>query len=185
MVRRLRLGYPNGSLYKKPGEATYTVDLSRLKHKTRCASALKGLGVPPSCLSTASSPPALARSRFYGPQISTLPATIQPFVEAYEQSIVFEMTGDNPYLFSQASSWQYGHSSSAWTQLVKGCFQRHAGVACPPKLLRASFCTFLRAADGVDDELLESCAKYASALPPSLCTPMRANDSVERLVAGP
>ena len=94
-----------------------------------------------------------------GPQISTLPAAIQPFVEAYEQSIVFEMTGENPYLFSQASHWQYGHSSSAWTQLVKGCFQRHAGVACPPKLLRASFCTFLRAADGVDDELLESCAK--------------------------
>ena len=35
VVRRLRLGYPNGSLYKKPGESTYTVDLSRLKHKTR------------------------------------------------------------------------------------------------------------------------------------------------------
>ena len=85
-------------------------------------------------------------------------------MDAYERSIAFELTGDNPYLFSQASSWQYGHSSSAWTQLVKVCFQRHAGVACPPKLLRASFCTFLRAADGVDDELLESCAKYASLI---------------------
>ena len=34
VVRRLRLGV-GGSLYKKPGEATYTVDLSKLRHKTR------------------------------------------------------------------------------------------------------------------------------------------------------
>ena len=27
------------------------------------------------------------------------------------------------------------------------------------QLLRASFCTYLRSAEGVDDELLESCAK--------------------------
>lgn len=33
VVRRLRLGV-GGSLYKKQGEATYTVDLSRLRHKT-------------------------------------------------------------------------------------------------------------------------------------------------------
>ena len=33
-MRRLRLGHPNGSLYKCPGQSTYTVDLSRLKHKT-------------------------------------------------------------------------------------------------------------------------------------------------------
>ena len=102
---------------------------------------------------------ASSRSRFYGPQISTLPAAIQPFVEAYEATLVFEPTGDNPYLFPMASSYQYGHSSSAWTQLVKSCFQRHAGKPTPPKLLRASFCTYLRSADGIDDELLESCAK--------------------------
>ena len=114
-----------------------------------------------------SSPPSLARplcradaalSVTDGPQVSTLPAAIQPFVEAYEASLVFEFTGPNPYLFSMASSYQYGHSSSAWTQLVKRCFERHAGVACPPKLLRASFCTYLRASEGVSDELLESCA---------------------------
>jgi len=33
VVRRLRLGI-GGSLYKKPGEASYTVDLSKLRHKT-------------------------------------------------------------------------------------------------------------------------------------------------------
>mgnify|MGYP006191119067 CR=1 FL=1 len=93
-----------------------------------------------------------------GPQISTLPATIQPFVEAYEASIVFEVTGDNPYLFSMASSYQYGQSSSGWSQLVKACFLRHAGVAAPPKQLRASFCTFLRPSENIDPELLSSCA---------------------------
>ena len=103
--------------------------------------------------------PLLARSRFYGPQVSTLPAGIQPFVEAYERPLALEPTGDNPYLFSMASSYQYGHSSSAWSQVVKACFQRHAGIACPPKQLRASFCTYLRSAEGIDDELLESCAK--------------------------
>ena len=96
--------------------------------------------------------------RSYGPQVSTLPLTIQPWVEAYEASIELELTGDNPYLFSMASSWERGLSSSAWTQLVKGVFERWSGVACPPKQLRASFCTYLRSADGVSEELLQSCA---------------------------
>ena len=58
-------------------------------------------------------------------QISTLPAAIQPFVEAYEESLAFECTGDHPYLFSTAASYQYGLTSSAWTHLVKGVFARH------------------------------------------------------------
>ena len=66
--------------------------------------------------------------------MSTLPAGIQPFVEAYEQSLVWEpFVGDNPYLFPLASSHQYGQSSSGWTQLVKSVFERYAGVAVPPK----------------------------------------------------
>ena len=79
-------------------------------------------------------------------------------MEGYEASLMFEHTGDHPYLFPMASSYQYGQSSSGWTQLVKSVFQRHAGIACPPKQLRASFCTYLRSADGIDDELLESAA---------------------------
>ena len=70
-----------------------------------------------------------------------------------------EMLPPNPYLFPLATDWERGHSSSGWTQLVKSVFKRHAGIATPPKLLRASFCTYLRSAEGVDDELLESCAK--------------------------
>ena len=66
--------------------------------------------------------------------MSTLPAGIQPFVEAYEQSLVWEpFVGDNPYLFPLASSHQYGQSSSGWTQLVKSVFERYAGVPVPPK----------------------------------------------------
>ena len=125
----MRLGI---SLYKKQGEATYTVDLSTLRHKT---------------------------SRFYGPTIHTLPEAIQPWVEEYERSIELEYKPDNVYLFPMATDWSRGHSSSSWTALVKACFLRHAGIATPPKQLRASFCTYLRSADGVDDELLESCAK--------------------------
>ena len=104
-------------------------------------------------------------SRFYGPQISTLPLSIQPFVEAFEESLVFEPVGENPYLF-HTSSYQYGQSSSGFCQLVKACFQRHTGIACPPKQLRASFCTFLRShEEGVDEELRESVAKAMYALP--------------------
>ena len=119
-------------MYKKQGEATYTVDLSTLRHKT---------------------------SRFYGPTIHMLPEAIQPWVEEYERSIELEYKPDHVYLFPMATDWSRGHSSSSWTALVKACFLRHAGIATPPKQLRASFCTYLRSADGVDDELLESCAK--------------------------
>ena len=126
-MRRLRLGI-GGSLYKKPGEQTYTVDLSKMRHKTRCvatervaSSQLRVLGPCRRVACPARRVSRASRSRFYGPQISTLPATIQPFVEEYEASLVFEFTGDNPYLFSMASSYQYGQSSSAWSQLVKVC----------------------------------------------------------------
>ena len=96
-----------------------------------------------------------SRSRFYGPTIHTLPPAIGVWVDEYVRSIEMDFKPDNIYLFSMATDWTRGHSSSAWTQVVKSCFLRHSGVACPPKLLRASFCTYLRSADGVDDELLE------------------------------
>jgi hypothetical protein len=131
VIRRLRLG-EGGSIYKKGEDELYTVDLSSLKHKT---------------------------SRFYGPSVSSLPSAIGEWVAKYEQSIVFEMLPPNPYLFSLASDWNRGMSSSQWCSFVKAIFLKHAGVATPPKLLRASFCTHLRSSDGVDDELLESCAK--------------------------
>ena len=95
----------------------------------------------------------------YGPQVSTLPDSIGVWVARYEESIVFEITGENPYLFSMSSSWERGLSSSAWTQAVKAVFERWAGVPAPPKQLRAAFCTYLRSSDdAVDEELLASAA---------------------------
>ena len=199
VVRRLRLG-AGGTLYKKAGEAEYTVDLSKLRHKTRflvipgleysgyttLLDAFTNTPVPPISLSS--------RSRFYGPQLSSLPESIGVWVAEYEKSIALEMAGPNSYLFPLSTDWGRGHSSSGWTQLVKviyyhtlrlrarlsectasshnprtrvcsssphtqAVFLKHAGVATPPKMLRASFCTHLRSAEGVDDELLESCAR--------------------------
>ena len=108
---------------------------------------------------TRASTPRLARNGSYGPQVSTLPDSIGVWVARYEESLVFEMTGENPYLFSMSSSWERGLSSSAWTQAVKAVMERWAGVPAPPKQLRAAFCTYLRSSDdAVDEELLASAA---------------------------
>jgi hypothetical protein len=53
VVRRLRLGV-GGSLYKRLDESSYTVDLSRMKHKTTRLCAARGS--PPH-------PPLLCRAR--------------------------------------------------------------------------------------------------------------------------
>ena len=113
------------------------------------------------------------RSRFYGPIVHTLPAAIAPWVDEWVKLTEWDMPPEKPYLFSMATDWERGHSSSSWTSCVKACMLRHAAVACPPKQLRASFCTFLRShEEGVDEELRESVAKAMCArlLPlPLLC----------------
>ena len=145
------------SLYQKPGETAYTVDLSKMKHKVRLrvARARGRAPAPPFHRSLCGQ-----TTRFYGPVLSTLPESIGDWVSEYEQSIAFEMKPEQPYLFSLASDWERSHSSSSWCQLVKSVMLRHAGVAAPPKLMRAVFCTSLRSAEGVDEELLKSCAQY-------------------------
>lgn len=62
------------------------------------------------------------------------------------------------YLFSTGTDHRQ-LSSSQWTSLVKGCFQRHspAHVATPPKLLRASFVCWLRSSSTAP-EILKSAA---------------------------
>ena len=67
----------------------------------------------------------ISLSRFYGPQVSSLPNSIGTWVEEYEKSVAFEVTGPNPYLFPLTTDWGRGHSSSGWTQLVKQVFLRH------------------------------------------------------------
>ena len=58
------------------------------------------------------------------------------------------------YLFSTGSDRRQ-LSSTQWTSLVKSCFQRHSPthVACPPKLLRASFVCWLRSSDTAPEVL--------------------------------
>ena len=73
-----------------------------------------------------------------GPSISSLPESIGEWVAAYEKSLEFEFLPPNPYLFSLASAWDRGMSSSQWTQFIKSVFQRHAGISVPPKLLRGN-----------------------------------------------
>jgi hypothetical protein len=64
---------------------------------------------------------------------------IQPWVDEWVALIEFDMPPDKPYLFSMATDWERGHSSSSWTALVKATFMRHAGIACAPKVrLRAA-----------------------------------------------
>jgi hypothetical protein len=103
------------------------------------------------------------------------------WVARYEDSICWEMTGEHPYLFCMTSSWGRGLSSSAWTQAVKSTFERWTGVPAPPKLLRASFCTYLRSSDeAVDEELLASAAhamkhQVSATRMPSLALTTRAS----------
>ena len=99
------------------------------------------------------------------------------------------MKPEQPYLFSLASDWERSHSSSGWCQMVKAVMLRHAGVAAPPKLMRAVFCTYLRSAEGVDEELLKSCAhamkhQQASLLLPPPPSPLSSNPCTMQTLPG-
>ena len=84
-------------------------------------------------------------------------------LNAWLSHLQFDFTADDcPYLFHVERDAARCVGSSQWSQMVKSCFQRHAGVATPPKLLRSSFVTWLK--DTVDDspnasEILKSAAK--------------------------
>ena len=74
------------------------------------------------------------RSRFYGPIVHTLAPAIAPWVDEWMSLIEFDMPPEKPFLFSLATDWERGHTSSSWTAVVKAAFERHAGVPCPPKV---------------------------------------------------
>ena len=69
---------------------------------------------------------------------------------------------DTPYLFHPQGDTRRVVGSSQWSAVVKAAFQKHAGVACAPKLLRSSFITWLKdSVDGSSDanETLKAAAK--------------------------
>jgi hypothetical protein len=102
-------------------------------------------------------------SRFQGPTIQTLSAMLtEPLNDYLSATLQYEsVENDTPYLFHPQGDTRRCVVSSQWSQMVKATFSKHAGVACPPKLLRASFITWLKdtTADSADaGEVLKSAA---------------------------
>ena len=112
MLAQLRLNHT----LKKKAAGGYMIDLSRQRdgHKT---------------------------SRFYGPFAASLPDALTPVLDKYCAVLEFDDVGETgPYLFHPPQgSVDRAMESSAWSQWVSRCFQRHAGVAIAPKTLRSIF----------------------------------------------
>ena len=116
VVRKLRLGVT----LKKEASGSYTLDMTSARYKT---------------------------SRFYGPSITSMSALLQEPLDLYLGALTFETAGnEQPYIFYPTSDTTRCLPSSQWSAVVKACFKKHSPgkVAPPPKLLRASFITWLR-----------------------------------------
>ena len=93
---------------------------------------------------------------------------VAPLVDQYLESkaamleLDFHFQGDEPhegrYLFSTGSDHR-AYTISQWTKAIKAAFGRHSPnqESPPPKLLRASFITFLRSSERAP-EVLRSAA---------------------------
>ena len=130
VTRRLRLGMT----LKRSGEG-YTLDLTSARsHKT---------------------------SRFYGPSISSMSAMFNEPLSLYLTDLEYTSAGNlTPYLFHPTDDTSRCVTSSQWSGVVKAALKKHSPtrVAPPPKLLRASFITWLR--DSTDaPEVLKAAAK--------------------------
>ena len=112
MLAQLRLNHT----LKKKAVGGYMIDLSKQRdgHKT---------------------------SRFYGPFAASLPDALTPVLDKYCAVLEFDDVSETgPYLFHPPQgSIDRAMESSAWSQWVSRCFQRHAGVAIAPKTLRSIF----------------------------------------------
>eukprot|EP00966_Prymnesium_polylepis_P070471 1637620-Prymnesium_polylepis.1 len=129
IVRLLRLG---GSLKKE--KDGFVLDLTATKlHKT---------------------------SRFHGPSITTISPLLNEQLSAMCTQLTFDNVeeGKQPYLWHVASDATRPVASSAFTKMVKDAFLKYGGKATPPKVLRASFITWLRQATDAP-EVLKAAAK--------------------------
>jgi hypothetical protein len=95
--------------------------------------------------------------------ITTMSSMLNSPLRLWLTQVEFDSVGtESPYLFYQSGDPSRNLPSGQWTQLVKSIFQKHAGVPCPPKLLRASFITWLR--DSTDaPSILKAAAKVRVA----------------------
>jgi hypothetical protein len=118
VIRLLRVG----STLLKESDGSYTLNLTQMKQHTT--------------------------SRFTGPSISSLTPLISVQLNEMLTQIEYDNVAlcDKPYLWHVQSDCSRPVSSSAFTKMVKDAFQRHAGKATPPKVLRSIFIT-VRALD--------------------------------------
>ena len=100
-------------------------------------------------------------SKFYGPSVTTMSPLLTEPLNCFLNDLQFDGEEAAPYLFHPQGDMRRCVGSSQWSATVKACFRKHAGIACPPKLLRSSFITWLK--DTVHDnpnasEILKSAA---------------------------
>ena len=102
-----------------------------------------------------SQPNAHKTSAVFGPSRTTMGAAVVKWIDAYLDLCdkVHGATDDRRYLFPADDCATAPLTPTAWTRLVKACFQRHAGVPLAPKDVRASFITFLKSDDHGNDTL--------------------------------
>ena len=102
-------------------------------------------------------------SRFYGPSVTTLSPLLTEPLRQWLTMVEYDAVDDpQPYLFHVERDTRRCVASSQWSAMVKAAFKKHAGVACPPKLLRSSFVTWLKdSVQGRADapEILKAAAK--------------------------
>ena len=83
-----------------------------------------------------------------GPSLTSLPASIVPWID---QWVKLTSVAANGLLFSGKGGDAIPPSS--WTGIIKRAYLRHAGVACAPKDLRASYITHLKSGQQGDESL--------------------------------
>ena len=94
-------------------------------------------------------------SRFYGPSVTSVSALIAPTLDVYVDLIRFDFA-EKPYVFSMKSAPERCLTSSQWSAYCKSIFKKWSGVACPPKMLRASFVTWIRNSSAAPEVLKEA-----------------------------
>ena len=95
-------------------------------------------------------------SRFYGPSVTSISSLIAPALDQYVELIAFDFE-DKPYVFCTKDATRC-QTSSQWSAYCKNIFKKWSGVACPPKMLRASFVTWIRSTDA-SPEILKQAAR--------------------------
>jgi hypothetical protein len=91
-----------------------------------------------------------------GPSVTSISSLIAPALDQYVELITFEFE-DKPYVFCTKDATRC-QTSSQWSAYCKNIFKKWSGVACPPKMLRASFVTWIRSTDA-SPEILKQAAR--------------------------